>query len=128
MHHPRALLNAKDVQELINVAAAQPNVERIIAYSRSVYELATQTQAEFTRVLEGQAGEFNNVAGILDKLAKNAPAGSDVAVAAVTSAIAAANSAYSSFSQTAKQATEMAEQNVAAAAAVVGQASKKKVA
>jgi phasin family protein len=131
MNHARALLNAKDVQELVNLnaAVAQPNIERVIAYSRSVYELATQAQAEFTRVLEGQAGEFNkNVAGILDKLAKNAPAGSDVAVAAVKSAIAAANSAYSSFSQVAKQATEMAEQNITNATAVVGQAAKKKVA
>ena len=41
MNHAKALLNAKDVQELVNlnVAAAQPSLEKAIAYSRSVYEL-----------------------------------------------------------------------------------------
>jgi len=43
------------------------------------------------------------------------PAGSDVAVAAVKSAIAAANSAYDSMNKAAKQVAEIAEANVAAA-------------
>jgi phasin family protein len=128
MNHAKALLNAKDVQEYvnINVAAAQPNLEKAIAYSRSVYELATQQQAEFTRFFEGQAGEINkNLVGALDKFAKNAPAGSDVAVAAVKSALAAANSAYDSLTKVAKQATEIAEANIAAATAAVGKEKKK---
>ena len=57
--------------------------------------------------------------GLLDKYAKNAPAGSDVAIAAVKSALAAANSAYDSFAKVAKQATEIAEANIAAATAAV---------
>ena len=48
-------------------------------------------------------------------MSKNAPAGSDVAVAAVKSMLAAANSAYDNFTKVAKQATEIAEANVAAA-------------
>jgi phasin family protein len=128
MNHAKALLNARDVQEYvnINVAAAQPNLEKAIAYSRGVYELATQQQAEFTRFVEGQAGEINKTfVGALDKFAKNAPAGSDVAVAAVKSALAAANSAYDSFAKVAKQATEIAEANIAAATAAVGKEKKK---
>jgi phasin family protein len=123
MNHTKALLNAKDIQEIVNlnVAAAQPSLDKAIAYSRSVYELATQQQAEVTRLFEGQAGEYNKtIVGFLDKFAKNAPAGSDVAVAAVKSALAAANSAYDSFTKVAKQATEIAEANVAAATAAVG--------
>jgi len=123
MNHTRALLNAKDIQEVVNlnVAAAQPGLDRAIAYSRSVYELATAQQAEATRLLESQAGEYNKtVVGFLDKFAKNAPAGSDVAVAAVKSALAAANSAYDSFTKVAKQATEIAEANMSAAATAVG--------
>src|SRR5215468_10325468 len=120
--HAKALLNAKDVQEYvnINVAAAQPNLEKAIAYSRSVYELATQQQAEMTKFFEGQAGEFNRTfVGMLDKFAKNAPAGSDVAVAA-------ANSAYDSFAKVAKQATEIAEANIAAATSAVSKEKDKK--
>jgi hypothetical protein len=95
---------------------AQPAVEKAVAYSRSVYEIATQTQEELSKVVEGQFSEMNkNVATALDKAAKNAPAGSDVAVAAVKSAIAAANSAYDSMTKAAKQVAEIAEANVAAA-------------
>jgi phasin family protein len=122
LNHAKALTQVKDVQELVNlnVTVAQPSLEKAIAYSRSVYELATQSQAELTRFAESQASEVNkNVVGLLDKLAKNAPAGSDVAVAAVKSALAAANSAYDSLSKVAKQATEIAEANFSAATTAV---------
>ena len=114
----KALLAAKDVQELINLQAslAQPIVEKAVAYARSVYEITSQSQEEVSKVFEGQVAEINKgVASALDKAAKSAPAGSDVAVAAVKSAIAAANSAYDSMSKAAKQVAEIAEANVAAA-------------
>ncbi len=129
--HTKALLNVKDVQELVNlnVAAAQPSLEKAISYSRSVYEVTSGTQAELTKFLESQANEYNrNVVGLLDKFAKNAPAGSDVAVAAVKSALAAANTAYDSMTKVAKQATEIAEANFAAATAATKDVVKKKAA
>jgi phasin family protein len=114
----KSLMGAKDVQELMNVQAAlaQPAVEKAVAYSRSIYEIATQTQEELSKVVESQFAEINrSVTSALDKAVKNAPAGSDVAVAAVKSAIAAANSAYDSMTKAAKQVAEIAEANVAAA-------------
>ena len=115
----KALLNAKDPQEIfsLNAAASQPTLEKAIAYSRSVYEVAAQTQGEMAKFVEARVAEFNkNLVGILDKVSKNAPAGSDVAVAAVKSALAAASTAYDSLNKVAKQATEMAEANFTAAA------------
>lgn len=126
--YAKALLGAKDAQEFasLNASAAQPALEKALAYTRSVYEIATQTQGEMTKFAETQATEFNkNVVTTLDKLAKNAPAGSDVAVAAVKSALAAANSAYDSFARVTKQATDMAESNFAAATSAVKEAKKK---
>lgn len=114
----KALLAVKDVQELVSLQASltQPIVEKAVAYARSVYEITSQSQEEVSKVLEGQVAELNKgVATALDKAAKSAPAGSDVAVAAVKSAIAAANSAYDSMSKAAKQVAEIAEANVAAA-------------
>lgn len=114
----KTLLTAKDVQELVALQAtlAQPAVEKAVAYSRSVYEIATQTNEELGKVFEAQYAEVNkNVSTALDKAAKSAPAGSDVAVAAVKSALAAANSAYDSINKAAKQVAEIAEANVAAA-------------
>lgn len=114
----KALLGAKDVQELVSLQSslAKPSVEKLVAYSRSVYEISAELQGEVAKIVESQISEVNkNVSAALDKAAKSAPAGSDVAVAAVKSAIAAANSAYDSMTKAAKQVAEMAEANVAAA-------------
>ena len=126
----RALAGAKDVQELLNLQStfAQPAIEKAIAYSKSVYEVATQTNGEFSKVAERRVAEWNeNFVSLLDKAAKNAPAGSDVAVSAVKQMIAAANSAYDNFNKVAKQATEIAEANVVTATETIkGLASKAK--
>lgn len=114
----KALLAVKDIQGLLALqkSLAQPSVEKAIAYSRSVYEIVSQSSNGVTQLVEEQVSEVNkNVSLAIDKALKNAPAGSEVAVTAVKSAIAAANSAYSNISKAAKQATEMAEANVAAA-------------
>ena len=99
---------------------AQPAIEKAIAYSKSVYEVATQTNTDLTKATERRVTEWNeNFVSMLDKAAKNAPAGSDVAVSAVKQMLAAANSAYDNFNKVAKQATEIAEANVAAASETV---------
>ncbi|TAK44888.1 MAG: phasin family protein [Betaproteobacteria bacterium] len=114
----RALAGAKDAQEFISLQTsfAQPAIEKAVAYSKSVYEVATQANAEFSKMTEKRVAEWNdNFVSLLDKAAKNAPAGSDVAVTAMKQMIAAANSAYDNMTKVARQATEIAEANVAAA-------------
>jgi phasin family protein len=125
----RALLGAKDVQEFVNLQSTltQPAIEKAIAYSKSAYEVATEANSELSKMAEKRIAEWNeNFVSILDKATKNAPAGSDVAVAAVKSMLAAANSAYDNLSKVAKQATEMAEANVTAATETVKGLSKAK--
>jgi phasin family protein len=114
----KTLMAIKDPQELVSLQSTlgQPAMEKVVAYAKNLYEISAQSQEEFSKLFEGQFAEVNkNVAAALDKAAKSAPAGSDVAVAAVKSAIAAANSAYDSMNKAAKQVAEMAEANVAAA-------------
>ena len=113
----KALMGAKDVQEALSIQAslAQPNVEKAVAYSRSVYEITAQTKEELAKMVEAQFGDFQKtVAALLDKAAKSAPAGSDVAVAAVKSAVAAANSAFGNMNAVAKQFSDAAQTNIAA--------------
>jgi len=115
--YTKALVGVTDVQELVNLnaQAGQPALEKAIAYARSVYEIASQTNGEIGRVVDQRAGEFNRtMTSLIDAFAKNAPAGSDVAVAAVKSTLAAASSAYDSFTKAAKQATGIVEANLAA--------------
>ena len=118
----RALAGAKDLQEVVSLQStfAQPAIDKAIAYSKGVYEVAQETNAELSKVAERRVAEWNeNFVSLLDKATKNAPAGSDVAVTAVKQMIAAANSAYDNFNKVAKQATEIAEANVAAATETV---------
>jgi phasin family protein len=114
----RELLAVKDPQELVSFHSAQiqPAAEKAVAYSRHLYDIASTTQAEFNRLAEAQMADANKkLVSLIDTAAKNAPAGSETAVAMMKSAIAAANSAYGSLSKATKQAVEIAEANVAAA-------------
>ncbi len=114
----RALLGAKDVQQLLALQStlAQPSLEKFVSYARNAYEIASQTQGEIAKLFEAQLAEGNkNLSSVLDKAAKNAPAGSDAAVAAVRSAFAAANTAYDKFSKATKDAVGVAEANMTAA-------------
>jgi phasin family protein len=114
----KAVLGAKDPREALSLSAAQikPAVEQSVAYNRSLYEISAQTKEEVSKQLESQFGDFQKqVASLLEKTAKNAPAGSDVAVAAVKSALEAANSAFDNMKNVVKQATELTEANLAKA-------------
>lgn len=114
----RALAGANDVQEFVKLQGsfAQPAYEKAIAYSKGVYEVATQTNAELAKVAERRVAEWNEgVVSFLDKALKNIPGASDAVVGAMKQAIAAGNSAYENLTKATKQATEMAEANVAAA-------------
>jgi len=115
----RAALAVKDPQELLawNAQQLQPAAERAVAYSKLMYEIATSTQAEFTKVAEAKLADANaKFVAMIDAAAKSAPPGSETAVAMMKSAVAAANSAYDSLSKATKQAVEMTEANVTAAA------------
>lgn len=126
--HAKSVVAAKDVQELteIQTALAQPSAEKAAAYGRSVYSVFAETQAELNKFFEVRFADVNkNMTTALDKALKSAPAGSDVAVAAVKSAMAAANQAYDAFSKATKQVTEATEATITAAS---GATAKKKAA
>jgi phasin family protein len=112
----QALMNVKDAQELLAMQAGlmQPLAEKSAAYSRHLYDIATGTSAEFSKALEGQATEAQaKFMGLVDGASKNAPAGSETAMAVMKSAVAAANNAFESVQKAVKQATDMAEANFA---------------
>lgn len=114
----KTVMDAKDPQAAMaaQTSLAKPAVEKAVAYSQSVYEITTQTQQELAKMVEAQFGDFQkNIAGLVEMATKSAPAGSEGAVAAIQSAIAAANSAFGNMSSVAKQFSEAAQANMAAA-------------
>ena len=110
----KAAMSVKDAQELFALKAGllQPAAEKAAAYSRHLYDIVAGTNAEVTRVAEAQmADSQKKMLSLVDTAVKNAPAGTENAVALVKSAVAAANNAYESVHKAAKQAAEVAESN-----------------
>jgi hypothetical protein len=103
----------------------QPLAEKTAAYSRHLYDIASGSSAEFGKTFEGQAAEAQKkFLGLVDSAAKNAPAGSETAVAVMKSAVAAASNALESVQKAVKQATDVAQSNFNAVAATAAEAAK----
>ncbi len=112
--HAKAVMSVKDAQELLALQSGliQPLAEKTAAYSRHLYDIASGSTAEYSKVFEEQAAEAQSkFTGLVDAAYKNAPAGSETAVAVMKSAVAAANNALESVQKAVKQATEVAESN-----------------
>lgn len=117
--HAKAALSVKDAQELMALQSSmfQPLAEKTAAYSRHLYEITSSSTAEFTKTVEGQAADMQKkITALVDTAAKNAPAGSETAVAMFKSAVSAANNALESVQKAVKQATDVAETNFTKAA------------
>ncbi len=113
-----ALFAVKDVQGFVALQSqlAKPAVEKAIAYSRSVYEIASESASALSQIVEGQSVELKKTfSNAVEQSLKSAPAGSESVVAAVKSVLAQADSAYETMAQQAKQAKATIEANVAAA-------------
>jgi phasin family protein len=86
--HAKAVLSVKDAQELLALQSGlfQPLAEKTAAYSRHLYDIASGSTAEFGKAFEGQAADAQKkFMGLVDNAAKNAPAGSETAVAVMKS-------------------------------------------
>lgn len=129
----KALASVQDMQQFAALKdnLAQPSIEKATAYAKSLYDVAALTQSEINKLAEEQVADFNKqVVTMLDKMVKTAPAGSEVGISAIKSAIAAVNASYDNLSKAAKQFTEAAQSNIETAAkqAVSGAKKAKKAA
>jgi len=115
----KTLATVKDLQQFADVkdTVAQPAFEKATDYMKSMYDVATETQAEFGKLIEQQFAAFNKqVVVALDKFAESAPAGSEMGITAFKSALVTGNAAYENISKAAKQFNDTAKTNLEAAA------------
>lgn len=113
-----ALFAIKDAKGALALQSslAKPMLENAVAYSRSVYEILSQSASGLSQIAESQAaGVKKSLNAAIDQSLKNAPAGSESVVAAMKSGLAAVDSAYGTMTSAAKQATASFEANVASA-------------
>ena len=110
----KAAMSVKDAEELpaLQASLLQPAAEKAAAYSRHLYDIVAGTNAEVTKAAEATVADAQKkVLTMVDTAVKNAPAGSENAVAPVKSAKTAANNDYESVHKAAKPAAEVAESN-----------------
>jgi hypothetical protein len=99
---------------LLNLAAARSVFEGTMSNITAL--LGAKDVNSFVSLQKQLASPSNaQVSGLVEKALASAPAGSEVAVAAVKTAIKSANEAYEGLNKAAKQAAEVAEASVAAA-------------
>ena len=113
------LLSAKDAAAVakLNAELAQPNVDKLVGYSRSVYDLVTEMQKEITSVMEAQYSSFTkNAASAVEKAKASAPVGGDVFAATMQSMLGASTKAFDQMNSMDKLLSDIAEANVQAAA------------
>lgn len=114
MDQAQAVLSVKDAQELLTLQASlmQPLAEKTAAYSRQLYNIASSLGTNLNSAVEEQASDAQKkFMSVIETASKNAPVGSETALAVAKSALAAANNAVESVQKAVKQASEVAEAN-----------------
>ena len=114
----KAVMSVKTPQEFMSVQAAffQPMTEKSVAYFQHVQSIATEGSEDFAKQFEAKVAEAQKALGAsVDQLVKNAPAGSEAAVAAFQSALSQSQKAVESAQATIKKASATAQANFAVA-------------
>jgi phasin family protein len=124
----KALAAAKDLQEIaaLREELAAPALEKATAYARSLYDVTAATQAEVGKIVEERVADLNRrIVAVLERLEKEAPAGSEVGIAATKSAVVAFNAAYENFVKVAREIAEIGQAHLEALAKQASNGAKK---
>lgn len=124
----KALLVANDAHAFFSLTSefAKPAVEKIAAYNHHLTDIASTTKAEFTKLAEAQASEVQGtVSDLVNAIAKDAPDGSESAVALLKSSVANANDGYEKMRSATKQVIDATEEHVTKASGRMADATRK---
>ena len=114
--HMKALMAAKDIKEVVEMQTAflKPLAGKSAAYLEHAKTIATDSSAQLTTAVEAKMAEAQKALGAaVEGITKNAPAGSEAAVAAFKSAVTASQNAMETAQASMKKATEMAQTSFA---------------
>lgn len=112
------LMAAKDANAVakLNNDLTKPGLEKMMDYSRSVYDLVSEMQKEITSVMEAQYNTFTKDAkSVVEQASKSTPVGGDVLAATMQSMLGASTKAFDQMTSMAKQLSDIAESNMKAA-------------
>ena len=126
--HAKAVMGVKDAQEFMALQSNlfKPMAEKSAAYAEHLQVILAGTSAEFSKAVEAKSAEAQKaLAGVVENMTKNAPAGTETAVAAFKSALTAGQNVVENAQTSAKKAVEAAQANFSTAAAQAVEAVKK---
>jgi phasin family protein len=114
------LQTAKNPQEFFVLVSsyAKPITDKLAAYNQHMTDIFSTTKTDFSSFAEAQIAECKTkVNDLLEAITKNAPAGSENAIAMLKSSVTSANDGYEIMSSAAKQTVDTTEAHVAKASA-----------
>ncbi len=108
----RESAGVSDVQQLLalRTKSAESAVERLVEYSRNLYEISSEAQSQFSKFAEERMATFQQaMAASVEQASKSAPPGSDAAVTAAKTSLAATTAAFDAFAKAARQMASYAD-------------------
>ena len=112
--HTKAVLESKTPQEAASVAmqSTQPTAERVLAYTRQIYEISHGAAQEIGKTMQSQMEKHRRVAKeAAEKIAKSSPYGSDASLAALRHADLVASQALENITNAIENAKAFAGVN-----------------
>lgn len=113
----QTVMGAKDPSEFLSLqtGSLQSLAEKSTAYANHVVAILAESNSEVTKKFEESFTESQkSLSALVENIAKNAPAGSEAAVALLKSTVSASQNAIESAQNSAKGAMAAAESNYAA--------------
>uniref|UniRef100_UPI003342BD6C phasin family protein n=1 Tax=Castellaniella defragrans TaxID=75697 RepID=UPI003342BD6C len=109
-------IDLKDAQEVLAFTSSLVHPDQAVAYGKHVYEILSDMQGDLSKLAEAQFSESQQqVTDAIEQISRNAPTGSEGAVALLKSSLATATNAYETVAKAARQAADAAESNITAA-------------
>lgn len=105
----------QDVQQVaeFSTTVAQPAAEKALNYGKNVYAIFSELQKELVQLVEKQVNDNQEQAAVLvEQMAKNAPTGSESAIALVKAGLVASSNATDSLLKAGRQAADLNEANL----------------
>ncbi len=113
----QTVMGAKDPSEFLSLqtGSMQSMAEKSTAYANHVAAIVAESGADFTKKFEESFAEAQkSLTALVENIAKNAPAGSEAAMAMIKSTVSASQNAIESAQNSAKNTMATVESNYAA--------------
>ena len=128
VEHLQDTSKAKDIKDYFAMQASfiQPLTEKAISYSRHLYTIANETQADMNEITKSDLQtRSENLSKVMSDMTVNIPGSSDAMVNLIKQAVANANTAFESTQKAVKQAIDISNHQTQSAAESALKASEK---